>query len=155
MRTWNDVVLYQPDKKTRYRHIDSLFWKTVNWSLIKTQWKDMMQVVLSIQARKVLSSMLLRKLDSNNRHNKLYGTFRELGQVAHTIFAPLYLGGRFSSNDPSGNHQGGVLLQELGGWATFKMVLRYAHLATDRLKSAASKIEGTILAQSSNEQNSH
>jgi integrase len=39
-------------------------------------------------------------------------------------------------------------LQELGGWATFEMVLRYAHLAADQLKSAASRIEGTILAQS-------
>jgi integrase len=39
-------------------------------------------------------------------------------------------------------------LQELGGWATFEMVLRYAHLAAEHLKSAASRIEGTILAQS-------
>jgi integrase len=38
-------------------------------------------------------------------------------------------------------------LQELGGWATFEMVLRYAHLAADHLKSAASRIEGTISAQ--------
>lgn len=40
-------------------------------------------------------------------------------------------------------------LQELGGWATFEMVLRYAHLAADHLQTAASRIEGTILAQSS------
>ena len=39
-------------------------------------------------------------------------------------------------------------LQELGGWATFEMVLRYAHLAAGHLKAAASRIEGTILAQS-------
>ena len=38
-------------------------------------------------------------------------------------------------------------LQELGGWATFDMVLRYAHLAADHLKSAASRLEGTILTQ--------
>lgn len=34
-------------------------------------------------------------------------------------------------------------LQELGGWATFEMVLRYAHLAADHLKSAARRIEDT------------
>lgn len=38
-------------------------------------------------------------------------------------------------------------LQELGGWASFDMVLRYAHLASDHLKSAASRIEGTLLSQ--------
>ena len=38
-------------------------------------------------------------------------------------------------------------LQELGGWATFDMVLRYAHLAAEHLKEAASRLEGTILAQ--------
>ena len=34
-------------------------------------------------------------------------------------------------------------LQELGGWATFEMVLRYAHLSTDHLKAAASRVQGT------------
>lgn len=39
-------------------------------------------------------------------------------------------------------------LQELGGWSSFEMVLRYAHLAADHLKSAAKRIEqDTTLAQ--------
>lgn len=38
-------------------------------------------------------------------------------------------------------------LQELGGWSSFEMVLRYAHLAADHLKGAASRIEGTISTQ--------
>jgi integrase len=42
-------------------------------------------------------------------------------------------------------------LQELGGWATFDMVLRYAHLAAEHLKKAASRLEGTILTQPENE----
>lgn len=42
-------------------------------------------------------------------------------------------------------------LQELGGWASLDMVLRYAHLASDHLKSAASRLDGTILSQSENE----
>ena len=41
-------------------------------------------------------------------------------------------------------------LQELGGWTTFDMVLRYAHLAADHLKSAASRLEGTILTHPKN-----
>tara|TARA_R110001592_G_scaffold340362_2_gene628492 strand:- start:5382 stop:5615 length:234 start_codon:yes stop_codon:yes gene_type:complete len=36
-------------------------------------------------------------------------------------------------------------LQELGGWSTVNMVLRYAHLAADQLLYAAKRIEGTNL----------
>jgi TnpA family transposase len=46
----------------------------------------MVQVVLSIQAGKVLPSMLLRKLGSHNRQNRLYRAFRELGRVLRTLF---------------------------------------------------------------------
>ena len=35
-------------------------------------------------------------------------------------------------------------LQELGGWSTVDMVLRYAHLGAEHLLSAAERIEGTI-----------
>lgn len=91
MRTWNDVLFYRPDKTTRYRHIDALFSKTIDWSLIETHWQDMMQVVLSIQAGKVLPSMLLRKLGSHNRQNKLFCAFRELGRVERTLFLLRYI----------------------------------------------------------------
>lgn len=50
----------------------------------------------------------------------------------------------------SGHVQSGTSLQELqefGGWSSFEMVLRYAHLAADHLRSAACRIEGTTLAQ--------
>ena len=33
-------------------------------------------------------------------------------------------------------------LMELGGWASYQMVLRYAHLATGQLIDAASRIDG-------------
>ncbi len=39
-------------------------------------------------------------------------------------------------------------LMELGGWSSYEMVLRYAHLAADHLQEAAQRIEGTNLAQS-------
>jgi integrase len=38
-------------------------------------------------------------------------------------------------------------LQQLGGWASYSMVLRYAHLSSDHLKKAAERIPGTILVQ--------
>lgn len=36
-------------------------------------------------------------------------------------------------------------LQQLGGWSSFEMVLRYAHLSSNHLKDAAERIAGTIL----------
>ena len=91
MRTWNDVAFYRPDKKMKYKHIDQLFSKTIDWELIKAHWQVMMQVVLSIQAGNVLPSMLLRKLNSRNRRNKLYRAFRELGRVKRTLFLLRYI----------------------------------------------------------------
>ena len=38
-------------------------------------------------------------------------------------------------------------LQDLGGWSTFDMVLRYAHLAADHLKGAACRLDDTNLTQ--------
>jgi len=37
-----------------------------------------------------------------------------------------------------------MVLMELGSWSSYDMVLRYAHLAADHLRGAASRIEGTI-----------
>lgn len=50
--------------------------------------------------------------------------------------------------------QSGTSLQELlelGGWSSYEMVLRYAHLAGEHLKDAANRLDGTILTQSEQE----
>lgn len=86
MRTWNDAEFYRPEATSTYAHIDALFTKRVDWQVIEAHWQDMMQVVLSIQAGKVLPSMLLRKLGSRSRKNRLYLAFRELGRVVRTLF---------------------------------------------------------------------
>ncbi len=91
MRNWNDVVFYKPFKDVHYQHIDKLFSDVIDWKLIETHWLDMMQIVLSIQAGKVLPSMLLRKLGSKSRKNKLYRAFRELGRVERTLFLLRYI----------------------------------------------------------------
>ena len=47
--------------------------------------------------------------------------------------------------------QNGTSLQELqvlGGWSSLEMVLRYAHLSSDHLKTAADRVPGTFLLKS-------
>jgi TnpA family transposase len=95
IRNWKDLTLYRPSRRTRYRHIDSLFTDTIGWDLLITHWQDLMQVVLSIQAGKLLPSTLLRKLGNHSHKNKLYRAFRELGRVVRTVFLL-----RFISDEP-------------------------------------------------------
>lgn len=91
IRNWRHLTFYRPDKDATYQHIDSLFTQTINWQLIETHWQDLLQVVLSIQAGKVLPSMLLQRLNSYSRKNKLYLAFRELGRVVRTLFLLDYI----------------------------------------------------------------
>lgn len=94
IRNWRDLVMYRPDRSAKYQHINSLFTDTVNWSQIETHWQDLMQVALSIQAGKISSPMLLRKLGSYSRRNKLYHAAQELGSVIRTIFLLNWIGSR-------------------------------------------------------------
>jgi len=91
MRTWADIIFYRPSKAAKYDHVDTLFTGDIDWELIVTHWPDMMQVVLSIQAGLVIPSMLLRKLGTYNRKNRLYRAFRELGRVERSLFLLRYI----------------------------------------------------------------
>lgn len=87
IRNWKDLRFYRPDKDTHYDHIDSLFGdNVVDWDLIATHWQDLLRVVISIQEGKVLPSMLLRKLTTYSRKNRLYQAFHALGTVVRTCF---------------------------------------------------------------------
>lgn len=54
-------------------------------------WKDMLQVILSIKAGKIMPSTLLRKLNNYSHKNKMYQAFRELGRVITTVFLLQYI----------------------------------------------------------------
>jgi len=91
MRGLSDAVFYRPGKAIRYKHIDALFGDEIDWDLIATHAHDMIQVALSIQAGRVMPSMLLRKLGSYSRKSLLYRAFRELGRVERTLFLLRYI----------------------------------------------------------------
>jgi len=91
MRGLSDVAFYRPARSIRYAHIDALFTGDADWDLIATHARDMIQVVLSIQAGRVMPSMLLRKLGTYNRRSLLYRAFRELGRVERTLFLLRYI----------------------------------------------------------------
>ena len=91
IRNWKDCAFLRPSPDATYEYIDPLFKGIVNWNLIQTHWHDMMRVVLSIKAGKVMPSTLLRKLGSYSRKNRLYQAFQELGKVVRTMFLLEYI----------------------------------------------------------------
>ena len=92
IRSWQDLHLFRPDASARYEHIDSLFTATVDWPLIEAHLPDMLRVVLSIRAGRLLPSAILRRLATYSRKNRLYFAFRELGRAIRTDFLLRYLG---------------------------------------------------------------
>lgn len=86
IRNWKDLRFYKSEKSIRYQHIDRLFSGVIDWKLIKSHWKDLMQVAISIQHGRVASPMLLRKLSHEGRHNRLFAAARELGRVLRTVY---------------------------------------------------------------------
>ncbi|NCJ05678.1 Tn3 family transposase [Synechococcales cyanobacterium C] len=74
-----------------YEYLDPLFKDVVDWKLLQTHWQDLMRVVLSIKAGKLMPSTLLRKLNSYSAKNRLYQALQELGRVGRTLFLLKYI----------------------------------------------------------------
>ena len=91
IRNWKDLIFYRPSKDTHYAHLEPLFKDVIDWDLIARHWQDLFQVVLSIKAGTIASSVLLRKLGNYSRKNRLYLAFRELGRVVRTAFLLDYI----------------------------------------------------------------
>jgi TnpA family transposase len=91
IRNWKGLTLFKPDKNAFYEHIGDLFSDKIDWELVETHWKDVMRVVASIRAGKVLPSTLLRKLGNYSRKNRLYRAFREMGRAVRTEFLLRFL----------------------------------------------------------------
>jgi hypothetical protein len=71
IRNWKDLVLYR--RQQGKQHVDKLFKATIDWVLIEQHWQELMQVALSIQAGTISSPLLLRRLGSESRKNRLPG----------------------------------------------------------------------------------
>ncbi|NJL53272.1 MAG: transposase [Hydrococcus sp. SU_1_0] len=91
IRNWKDCNFYRASADDKYQYLEPLFGDVVNWELIKTHWQDLMRVVLSIRAGKLMPSTILKKLGTYSRRNRLYQAFRELGRVVRTMFLLQYI----------------------------------------------------------------
>ena len=91
IRNWQGLSFFRPSSDAVYEYIDPLFDKNANWQLIQMHWQDLMRVILSIRAGKLLPSTILRRLNSNSKKNRLYHAFEALGHVVRTQFLLRYI----------------------------------------------------------------
>ncbi|WP_233171851.1 Tn3 family transposase [Dyella sp. ASV21] len=92
IRNWKDLDFFRPDKQARYTHIESLFHGSIDWSLIERHWQDLLQVAISIQAGKISSPLLLRRLGASSQRNRLFLAAQELGRAHRTVFLLKWIG---------------------------------------------------------------
>ncbi|MBL4869084.1 MAG: Tn3 family transposase [Pseudomonadales bacterium] len=91
IRHLKDLKFYKPDKDMVLSHLESLFSDPIKWDLIDKYYPDMMKTAMSIKAGKITPSTILRRFGSNNRKNKVYFAFRELGRVVRTMYLLEYI----------------------------------------------------------------
>lgn len=91
IRNIQDLSLFRPDNRYKYKNIDSLFRGTIDFKLIETYLDDMLRVAISIKLGKITASTILRRLGTYSRKNKLYLAFRELGKIIRTVFLLRYI----------------------------------------------------------------
>ena len=91
IRNIQDLSLFRPDDRYRYKNIDGLFSGSIDFKLIERHLRDMLRVVISIKKRKITASMILRGLGTYSRKNKLYQAFKELGKIVRTLFLLRYI----------------------------------------------------------------
>jgi len=130
IRNWKDLTFYRATADVRYAHIDSLFGdpgeNAINWALIETHWVDLMQVVLSIRAGRLSSTLLLRRLGTESRKNNIYKAFRELGRVIRTITLLRYI------SEPELREEITAATNKVESYNEFSAWLRFGHDTIER-----------------------
>lgn len=91
IRNIKELVFFKAEPGVPYQHIQSLFRGTIDWDLLALHYRDMLRVAVSIKLGKITPSMILRRLGTFSRKNKLYFAFRELGRVIRTMFLLNYI----------------------------------------------------------------
>jgi TnpA family transposase len=130
IRNWKDLTFYRHAADVSYQHIDQLFGapgeNVINWALIETHWVDLMQVVLSIRAGRLSSTLLLRRLGTESRKNNIYKAFRELGRVIRTITLLRYI------SEPELREEITAATNKVESYNEFSSWLRFGHDTIER-----------------------
>ncbi|MFK0573406.1 Tn3 family transposase [Endozoicomonas sp.] len=86
IRDIGDLVLYPPDKPDCWPQLTTLLGGRIKSPTIENQWDDLLRLTSSIRLGTVTASLIIRKLASYPRQNKLALALRELGRIERTLF---------------------------------------------------------------------
>lgn len=91
MRDLSDSKLYIMDKSSDYSKIESILRGKINIKVIQDNYDDVLRLAHSIREGKVSASLILGKLGSYSRQNKMATALREMGRIEKTIFILDYI----------------------------------------------------------------
>ena len=86
IRDIGDLVLYTPDKPDCWSKLTNILGERIKSRTIEKQWDDILRLTSSVSLGTVTASLILRKLSSYPRQNKLALALREFGRLERTLF---------------------------------------------------------------------
>src|SRR5205814_8409538 len=90
-RDLGDQRLFRLDRPKRHPHLAPLLRGRVNRDRILRPWDDLLRVAGSLKRGRVTASLLIGKLQSYPRKNRLTRALQEYGRLVKTIFILRYL----------------------------------------------------------------
>ncbi len=91
LRDLGDSKLYVIGQKKEFPKLEKLLKGRINLKSIHENYEDMLRLAHSIQEAKVSAALMLGKLGSYDRQNKLAAGLREAGRIEKTIFILDYI----------------------------------------------------------------
>jgi TnpA family transposase len=86
LRDISELKLYSFTKASEYPKIESILRGRINRKVIEKNYDDVLRLAHSIREGVVSSSLIMGKLGSYARHNKVSMALREMGRIEKTIF---------------------------------------------------------------------
>jgi TnpA family transposase len=91
LRDLSDTKLYTMSSPRDFPKIESILRGRINTKLIHDNYDDVLRLAHSIREGKVSSSLIMSKLGSYSRQNKLATALREMGRIEKTIYILDYI----------------------------------------------------------------
>lgn len=86
MRDIGDMRLFTIGESGKWPTLEPLFGERIKTHEIEAQWEDILRLSSSIRLGTVTASLIIRKLASYPRQNRLALAMRELGRIERTLF---------------------------------------------------------------------
>lgn len=85
LKNINEKTLYKVDRSRSYQHLDPILKGTVKTHVIREVWDDVVRVMASMKAGTATASLLLHRLGSYARQNRVHQAFAEIGRAEATM----------------------------------------------------------------------